>query len=211
MGHMDPTASSSRQTGADAIVPIHAIGARHRPQIAWHLLDLDEGDRYLRFGYPASDQQVRAYVQGIDFERDPVFGIFDDQLQLVAMAHLALPAGPQLSHLAELGVSVAAAARGRGWGAQLFERAATHATNAGMQVLLIHALSENAAMLRIAHKAGAAIERSGSESQALLRLPAANLQTRMDQWMAEQVGRVDYWFKSEAASWRDALPGTRPG
>ena len=41
-----------------AWVPIRSLAPRHRPRIATHLLALDEHDRYLRFGYPASDSRI---------------------------------------------------------------------------------------------------------------------------------------------------------
>jgi hypothetical protein len=75
-------------------VPIRSLAPRHRPRIATHLLQLDEHDRYLRFGYPASDEQIVKYVDALDFERDELFGIFNRRLDLIAMAHLAYaPAG----------------------------------------------------------------------------------------------------------------------
>ena len=190
---------------ASTIVPIREIGARYRARIGRHLLALDEHDRYLRFGYAASDEQIRQYVDGLNFERDQVFGIFNRRLQLIAMAHLAYPGDLAQAGFAEFGVSVAKHARGRGYGRLLFERAAIHAVNHGVDTLYIHALSENTAMLKIARKAGAVIERAGSESEAHLRLPSATFRTRLDQLMADQVGEVDYWIKSEAASLRNVL------
>ena len=41
-------------------------------------------DRYLRFGYPASDEQIDRYVETIDFAHDEVFGVFNRRLELVA-------------------------------------------------------------------------------------------------------------------------------
>ena len=190
---------------ASAIVPIREIGVRYRARILRHLLALDEHDRYLRFGYAANDEQIRQYVDGLNFERDQVFGIFNRRLQLIAMAHLAYPGDLAQAGFAEFGVSVAKHARGRGYGGLLFERAAIHAVNHGVDTLYIHALSENTAMLMIARKAGAVIERAGSESEAHLRLPAATFRTRLDQLMADQVGEVDYWIKSEVASLRNVL------
>jgi GNAT superfamily N-acetyltransferase len=115
---------------------------------------------------------VRRYVDGIDFGRDEVVGIFDASLELVAMAHLARIEGENgAAPMAEFGVSVLPRARGRGWGSRLFERAVLHARNWGAEMMIIHALSENTPMLRIARKAGATIEREGGEAQALLRLP----------------------------------------
>ena len=188
-----------------AIVPIREIGARYREQIARHLLALGEHDRYLRFGYAANDRQIRHYVDQLDFERDQIFGIFNRKLELIAMAHLAYPADMVQAGFAEFGVSVAHHARGRGYGARLFERAAIHAVNDGVKTLYIHALSENTAMLRIARQAGATVERQGSESEAHLTLPAATFASHMGELFADQVGQVDYWLKTEAVRARDVL------
>lgn len=205
-----PVASRGTGPSAPAIVPIREIGERYRPQILWHLLALTAHDRYLRFGYAASDEQIRRYVEGLDFQRDQVFGIFNRKLELIAMAHLAHPSDMARTSMAEFGVSVSAHARGRGYGARLFERAAIHAVNQGIDTLYIQALSENAAMLHIARKAGAQIERSGSESEAYLRLPEATFKSRLDQLLADHVGHFDYWLKSEASTLRDVLETAHP-
>jgi RimJ/RimL family protein N-acetyltransferase len=187
------------------VVPIREIGPRYRERIKQHLLGLDPQDRYLRFGYAANDRQIRQYVDGLDFERDQVFGIFNRRLELIAMAHLAYPADFTVAGYAEFGVSVAKHARGRGFGARLFERAAVRAANVGVQQLYIHALCENLPMLRIARRAGAVVEQAGSEAAAHLKLPEATFRTRLDGLWAGQVGEVDYWLKAEASLMRDVL------
>lgn len=194
-----------------AWVPIRSLAVRHRPLIVAHLLALSGNDRYLRFGYAASDEQVRRYVDGIDFGRDEVVGIFDEALELVAMAHLAYIAGHDGgAPMAEFGVSVSTRARGRGWGSRLFDRAVLHARNWGAEMMIIHALTENTPMLRIARKAGARIEREGGEAQALLRLPAEDAKSRMDALVAQQAGEFDYQVKLQALRvqqwWRMMLP-----
>ena len=105
-------------------VPIRSLARRHRRRILTHLLSLSERDRYLRFGYPASDEQITKYAMNLDFARDEVLGIFNRRLQLVAMAHLAYEPAPQRQGkpaMAEFGVSVLASARGRGFGARRSE------------------------------------------------------------------------------------------
>ena len=52
-------------------------------------------------------------------------------------------------------------------GAKLFGHAVMHARNQGVSLLFIHALSENVAMLKIARRAGAAVQRDGSDRAAL--------------------------------------------
>ena len=182
-------------------VPIRSLGPRHRNRIAAHLLALNADDRYLRFGYPATDAQMSKYVDMLDFENDEVFGIFNRRLDLIAMAHLAHPTVPPVAGdtaMSEFGVSVVPGARGRGFGRRLFEHAMLHARNRGMQTLFIHALSQNTAMLKIARNAGATVERSGSESDAWLRLPPDTFGSHVDEIVEQQAAELDYRLKQGA-------------
>jgi RimJ/RimL family protein N-acetyltransferase len=179
------------------IVPIREIGPRYRERIASHLLGLEPRDRYLRFGFAANDEQIHRYVDGLNFERDRVFGIFNRKLELIAMAHLAHADELSATGYAEFGVSVSGHVRGRGYGTRLFERAAIYAVNDGVKTLYIHALSENIAMLRIARNAGAVVERAGSESEAYLTLPEASFRSRLGELFGNQVGQADYLLKAE--------------
>ncbi|MCZ8257414.1 MAG: GNAT family N-acetyltransferase [Polaromonas sp.] len=187
------------------MVPIRSMGPSHGERIAKHLLALGEHDRYLRFGYSANDEQIRRYVDGLNFDRDEIFGIYNRKLELIAMAHLAHSTDPQLKSCAEFGVSVLAQARGRGYGSRLFDRAVMHARNNGVDMMFIHALSENTAMLNIARKAGATIERDGSESEAYLKLPPADLDSRMTEMVEEQIAQTDYRLKVQAKQFWDLL------
>jgi RimJ/RimL family protein N-acetyltransferase len=190
------------------IVPIRSLGVGHRRRIAAHLLALDPHDRYLRFGYAANDEQIRRYVDQLDFDRDDIFGIFNRKLELIAMAHLAfIPSDPGTSPGAEFGVSVLAKVRGRGYGRRLFDRAVVHARNEGVELMFIHALSENTAMIRIARNAGATLEREGSETEAYLRLPPATLDSRMSAALDERVARADYQLKKQARTFLQLLAG----
>lgn len=186
-------------------VPIRSMGRAQAERIRRHLLALDAHDRYLRFGYSANDEQIGRYVDQLNFERDELFGIFNRRLELIAMSHLAFSVDPACRSCAEFGVSVSKAARGRGYGGRLFERAVMHARNEGVTLLFIHALSENTAMLRIARKAGAVIERDGPESEAHLRLPPADFDSRVTELINEQLALTNYQLKAQAKHFRDAL------
>lgn len=189
------------------MVPIRSLAPRHRDRIGAHLLALEPHDRYLRFGYAASDEQVRRYVDQLDFERDEIFGIFNRRLELIAMAHLAFIHEVGAQPGAEFGVSVLKKARGRGFGARLFDRAAMHARNEGVELMFIHALSENTAMIKIARNAGATLERAGGETEAYLRLPPATLDTRVSEMLEEQLAQTDYRLKVQARNLLDFLAG----
>jgi GNAT superfamily N-acetyltransferase len=105
-------------------------------------------------------------------------------------------------------VSVLSHARGRGYGARLFDHAVLHARNRGVDTLIIHALSENTAMLRIARKAGARLQREGSESQAVLKLPPDDVASRIGQMLEDRAAEWDYRLKVQARrmdEWLDAV------
>ena len=193
----DNSPESTKRT-TPLLIPIRSLGANHRTRIANHLLSLDENDRYLRFGYLVQDEHIQRYVDGLDFERDEIFGIYNRRLELIAMAHVAHAADKNYQACAEFGVSVLPSARGRGYGARLFERAAMHATNDGINLLFIHALSENVAMLKIARNAGAKVERDGTESEAYLHLPQATFDSQVAEFIEEQVAQTDYRLKVQA-------------
>ena len=190
-------------------IPIRSLAERHRARILSHLMALNESDRYLRFGYSATDEQVRHYVERIDFARDEVFGIFNRKLELIALAHLAyLPGAADGMASAEFGVSVDQKARGRGYGSRLFDHAVLHARNRGVDTLVIHALSENRVMLRIARNAGATVHRQGAEAEAVLKLPPEDLNSRMEQLMEDGAAEIDYQLKVQARrmdAWMDVV------
>jgi GNAT superfamily N-acetyltransferase len=202
---------SSELTPASSVarpswVPIRSLTERHRQRIFKHILSLEESDRYLRFGYPATDEQIERYVDALDFERDEVFGIFNRRLDLIAMAHLAyLPVAAGCPATAEFGVSVVKRARSRGYGARLFEHAVLHARNRGCERLFIHALSENTAMLKIARNGGATVERDGPDSEAWLKLPPDSISSQVGELLGHQVAEFDYRLKLQAQRLNDWL------
>jgi RimJ/RimL family protein N-acetyltransferase len=206
-----PTVAAARKGRArPSRVPIRALGPRCRDRIRRHLLALEAGDRYMRFGYAASDEQIERYVAQLDFDRDEIFGIYNRRLELIAVAHLAYaPAMPSSAGArgAEFGVSVLKLARGRGYGAKLFARAVIQARNAGVQQLMIQTLSENTAMLRIARRAGATVQREGSESEAYLQLPPPGIGSRITQLLQAQAAEVDYRIKQRTRQIQRLLRG----
>ena len=203
------SSASSESVKTPIVVPIRSLGPAYRERIAKHLLALDDADRYLRFGYKASDAQISRYVADLNFERDEIFGIYNRHLELVAMAHVAFATDAQHQQCAEFGVSVLKKARGRGYGRRLFERAVIHARNEGVDMMFIHALSENTAMLKIARNAGASVQRDGAESEAFLHLPPANIDSRMAALFEHHFADMDDRIKRQAKLFWDFLARMR--
>ena len=174
--------------------PVRTLAEHHRSRVMTHLLALDEADRHLRFGHVASDDQICSYVTQMNLARDEVLGVFDDQLVLVATAHLAFDAAHDC---AEFGVSVHPHLRGRGIGGRLFHHAVTHARNRGAHSMAIHIARENSAMLAIVRKAGAEITFDGSDAVAQLGLPADTLGSQIEALVVSQAANIDYRIKMQ--------------
>jgi RimJ/RimL family protein N-acetyltransferase len=150
-----------------------------RAVLADHFISLDGEDRRLRFGSNISDEGLREYVSRIDFERDGVFAVHDDEgSRLLAVIHVALS-----STSAELGLSVALEHRGQGLGSALFLRAVNHLRNRGMREVFVHCLTENGAMMHLARKNGMRIIAAGSETDARLALDPPTPHTVFTEWL----------------------------
>ena len=186
-------------------IPIRILSEKHRPKMIAHLQSLGAQDRYLRFGYSATDEQIENYVNKLNFARDDIYGVFNRRLEIVSMAHLAFSVDPEWATCAEFGVSVDLRMRGKGLGARLFDRAVMRARNEGVGLLFIHALSENTAMLKIARKSGARVVRDGSESDAYLSLRAADMDSQVNEFIEEGMADVDFQIKLRAKQFLQLL------
>jgi GNAT superfamily N-acetyltransferase len=192
-----------------ALVPVRSLRPRHRAAVLAHLVGLSARDRYLRFGYAAQDAQIEAYVSGLNFDRDQIYGVFNRRLRLIAVAHLAYGGQSRPERRVEFGVSVSPDHRGKGLGTKLFARAQVHAQNNHVSQMFIHALSENAAMLKIARNAGAAVQRFGSESDAYLQLPSPTFDSYLSEAMEQQFADTDYRLKVQAHQFWGMLDSVR--
>lgn len=219
-----PPTNSDDQSGSDKpTIRVKELSERDRRRLLMHFLALDESDRLLRFGTVLPDELITRYVQMLDFARDTVFGVYDDNLRLVGVGHLAFApreALPPLSEatlkarIAEFGVSVSATARGMGIGSKLFERGAIHCRNEDVDTLYMHCLSSNQTMIHIAAKAGMEIHRDYGEADAYLKLTPANPGSMLAEAVEEQFASFDYTMKANAKAavkLLRKLPGMKKG
>lgn len=200
-------------------IRVKELSERDRRRLLMHFLALPNEDRLLRFGTILSDELITRYVQKLDFARDTLFGVFDGNLMLIGVGHLAFAPRDALrvivdsttkECIAEFGVSVSATARGMGVGTRLFERAAIHCRNADVDTLTMHCLASNQTMICIARKAGMQIQRDHGEADAYLTLAPANAVTVIQEAVQEQVAQFDFTLKANARAavrWLDGLSG----
>jgi ribosomal protein S18 acetylase RimI-like enzyme len=188
----------------DTPLPIR-LGEADRRALTGHFLALDADDRRLRFGASLSDEAIRALEDRIDFGRDEIFGIADDDLRLVAVVHVAFYDGR-----AELGLSVLPAARGRGLGNALFSRAVMHLTNRGVREVFVHCLSENGAMMHLARNHGMRVVRQGGEADAVLELPGPTASSILAEWVWDQNARLAHELRRGTRTLIGVMESLRP-
>ncbi len=181
--------ASSHGVNNAIAVPVRELQRLDRAALERHLVALGPEDRRLRFGIPLADSAIRAYVARIDFERDAVFGVYDDTLRLAGAAHLA-----RGGH-AELGVSVLAGHRNLGIGGALLERACLRARNWGVRTLFMHCLRENGAMLHLARRQNMTIATEAGEADAWLALAPADASSYFGEVFAQRLAVFDYALK----------------
>ena len=168
-----------------------------RDLLTTHFLTLSAEDRRLRFGASLAAEAIAGYVEHIDFERDAVFGILDDTLATVSVAHVAFG-----DDVAELGISVLPAQRGRGAGEALFARATAHARNRFVSTVFMRCLAENVAIMHIARKSGMRIVAAAGDVDAHLRLSPASPASITGEYLTDQLALYDYALKAHVAAWK---------
>ena len=186
-------------TGGQSAMPplVRELDDSHRAALLLHFLTLEADDRHLRFGSPTSDAVIERYVANLNFSRDALFGVFNDALDLVGIAHLAyVPSAKDSPRSAEFGVSVLHDSRHRGLGAALLSRAAIHARNTHIDTLFVHCLAKNTAMMHLAQKLGMRVEFAYGDADAYLILPPANAQSILHEASQEQMADLDYALKA---------------
>lgn len=130
-------------------IELGALQARHPHALGLHLLALERAARHARFGHTLDDSAVLAWVRSLPWAQQRWWGVWTRGEPLLIGALQLAPAGMADW---ELGLSVAADARGRGLGTALLATAAQDpAPRAGAGFVCVHG---HPAVRRMAHRLG---------------------------------------------------------
>jgi GNAT superfamily N-acetyltransferase len=147
------------------ICPTHL----HFHDLASHFLALTAGDRFLRFGWVLTDVDIVAYVESLLQSVGNVFVVVEPAPDIAGVLHVDFT-----SDGAELGLSVAAWARGKGIGSLLLERAERLAGARGVRTLFVRNLNFNVPLRRLARHAGMRIACAPGAASADFEVPATS-------------------------------------
>ena len=184
---------------------IRSLTTSELPKYLEHLLRLDSTDRRMRFGFAIGDTGIREHVQRIDLRTDYILALFDDDLDVVAAAHMARARDDDL---AEFAFSVDREWRSCGVGCELFNRTVLWARNRGIRQAILYCLYENQAIRQLARQAGVQMTVDAGEIEGRLDLlPATPLS-----FLAEHTSECLAWLgqldQSLCRFWTVAGAGT---
>ena len=184
-----------------AIVPLRL--PRDRGALSAHFDALGPDDLRLRFCQTMKPEAVAAYLDSLSATHAVLFGIFNRDLELVAVGQFANAADGL-----EVGLSVLSRYRRRGLASALLGRAANYARTHAIDALVMHCLAENVPMLALARQFGMSIETSGTEADGRMRLRAG---TAVDLWteaVYDLEGLLDLTTKRRQIALRTSRPPT---
>lgn len=137
-----------------------------------HLLSLDSRDRYSRFTGTVSDRAIALRCERLDWTRVTLLGAWDGG-RLVGVAELCTDRALWPGQ-AELALSIASDAQGRGIGGQLTRRALNIARNRGIRAVHMLCLADNRRMRALARRFGGSMELDAGEFAVTFPIDAPN-------------------------------------
>jgi RimJ/RimL family protein N-acetyltransferase len=162
-----------------------------------HLKALDAASKYLRFGYPISDEMIDRLCNGIEAnpKMHKLFCIEDNDLEFIGVGHIALEGGM------ELAFSVLNKYQGSGMGNSLMKRCIqwcrTHDILKGHMVCLSH----NKAIRHLCTKNGIHIHSVDGETMGDIVLDSPTIITFFNEAADKNIGMFDYMTKRTRLTW----------
>jgi len=164
-----------------------------------HLLRLDEQSRYDRFCTPANDHSITHYVEKLDLVQNGVFGVFDENLQLIGLGECIFGADSQ----AEVAFSIEKSHQSKGLGNRLMKKLIQYATGSGITKLEMFCLRTNYRSIHMAQKYGLTIMHASGETNAVLKIPKNSvLSSQYGEFMDEVSANFEIIYKMRALFWK---------
>lgn len=160
-----------------------------------HLHALSASDKYLRFGYPITPEQIDKYVErSYELEKSQWFGMHDEDGTIVASVHAVMVTSTK----AEMGLTVDQKYRGQGFGQLLFDRGLCWSRSAGAKQIYMQCLTENKAIQHIARKNNMSIAvMAPTEREGVLEFNAVSVVAPLSDVSMDHIALVDSCFREQ--------------
>jgi hypothetical protein len=141
----------------------------HFRKLASHFVSLTSGDRFLRFGWVATDVDLVAYVEGLFASAARVFAVVEPDGDISGVLHLEFTGGG-----ANVGLSVSSWGRNQGIGTLLLQRAGLLVCAQGLKALFVRNLNFNSALQQLARRLGMNVACTPNALSTLRQTPESN-------------------------------------
>lgn len=155
--------------------------------LASHFLALTARDRFLRFGWVLSDDDVVSYVESLMHSIETVLVVVEASPEICGVLHLDVS-----GRRADLGLSVSGWARGKGIGTLLLERAGQLASARGVTTLFVRNLHHMPGLMRLAYRVGMNVICAPRAGANRLESPAGSDGARRHDALSADVTLADY-------------------
>jgi GNAT superfamily N-acetyltransferase len=162
-----------------------------------HLKLLDTESKVLRFGNAFNDSAIDTICDRFEANADQhiLFAIENDQLEFIAVGHIALTDGM------ELAFSVLKEYQAQGLGNLLMKRCIMYCRTHGILKGCMVCLSTNSVIKHLCRKYGIHIQTEDGETLADIALDHPSLSTYMEEATDNNLGIIDYLSKRINKPW----------
>lgn len=180
----------------------------HRDKVIAHFIGLDESSRYSRFCSHIKDDSLRHYVTQMDFEHDGIFGLFNENLNIIGVGECVFSQNLDENgkFQAEVGFSVTPQFQGQGLGNKLMKRVIQFAHANGTEVLIMYCLSTNQKSMHLAKKYGLKTQTSYGETKAIIDMPEVSpLNSQYQENLDEMFANIELSAVEHQHLWQNHL------
>jgi GNAT superfamily N-acetyltransferase len=139
----------------------------HRPKVQEHFIRLDSDSRHSRFCAVMHDDNIISYVKKIDFTQNGIYGIFNDNLDIIGVGECVFHLTDKLKN-AEV---VEKPYQNKGLGNLLMKKIVQFANVNNLKELTMYFLYDNSATKHLAKKYNFKAEYSSSEISGTIQIP----------------------------------------
>lgn len=174
--------------------PIYKLPASEFHRYKTHLLSLDEESRYLRFGFHIKSETIVELVGQWESNADQhiVFGIENDDLEIIGVAHISLQDNP-----AELAFSVLKNYQRQGMGDALMARAIEYCQNHNIKHGCMVCLGHNDPIKKLARKHNVLVKTEQGDSMGAIEIPSPTPISYWKEAVEDSLGKLDHLGKAQ--------------
>lgn len=153
---------------------VKKLNINHKKDVLNHFLRLDSESIHSRFCTAMKDDNLKNYVEKINFSENGIFGVFNRNLDIVGVGEIVNYKTKTDNKEAEIGFSVEKEYQGKGLGNKLMQKMVRYAKINNIDTVYMYSQRSNNASIHLAKKYGLETRFEGYESIAKIDVQKNN-------------------------------------